>query len=262
MSLLKGKKGLIMGVANEHSIAWGLAQQMHAHGAELALTYQGDMFEKRVKKSAEKLDNALTLPCDVTNDESITSLFDALKNEWGTIDFIVHAIAFSDKNELQGRYIETTRENFKNSLDISCYSFTAVAKAAEPMLSEDASLMTLSYFGAEKVIQNYNVMGVAKAALECSVKYLAADLGPKGIRVNAISAGPIRTLASSGIGGFGDMLKHGRAVAPLRKNVSQEDVGNTGVYLASPLSSGVTGEILHVDAGYNIIGMQNSKDKA
>ncbi len=253
--LMKGKKGLIMGVANEHSIAWGIAETLHAHGAELAFSYQGEVFEKRIKPLAERVGSTLTIPCEVTSDESIKALFETLEKEWGHLDFVVHAIAFSDKDELRGKYVETSRDNFKNSLDISCYSFTAVAQAAAPLMKEGGSMLTLSYYGAEKVIPNYNVMGVAKAALECSVKYLAADLGVDGIRVNSVSAGPIRTLASSGIGGIGKMLKFARQTAPLKRNTTRQDVGNAALYFLSNLGAGVTGENHYVDAGYNIIGM-------
>ncbi len=254
--LLKGKRGLIMGVANERSLAWGIAKQAHAQGAELAFTFAGEALERRVKPLADSVGSSVVLPCDVTSDEDITRTFADLEKEWGKLDFVVHAIAFSDKNELQGRYTDTSRENFKNTMDISCYSLVAVTKAAEPLLKDGGSVLTLSYYGAEKVIANYNVMGVAKAALEASVRYLAADLGQNGIRVNALSAGPIKTLASSGVGGLKGIMGAYEEMAPLRRNVDQEDVGKNGVYLISDLSSGVTGETLYVDSGVNIMGYQ------
>jgi len=254
--LMKGKRGLIMGVANSKSLAWGIAKAVADQGAELAFSYQGEALEKRVKPLAESVSSNLVLPCDVTDMASVDALFATLKKEWGGLDFVVHAIGFSDKNELRGRYSDTTRENFLRTMDISCYSFTAIAKRAAPMMKEGGSLITLTYFGAERVMPHYNVMGVAKAALEASVKYLARDLGDDGIRVNAISAGPIRTLAASGIGDFRYILKWNELNSPLRRNVTIEDVGGAGVYLLSDLSSGVTGEIHHVDAGYNVIGMK------
>lgn len=253
--LLKGKRGLIMGVANDRSIAWGISQAAHKAGAELAFTYQGEALERRVKPLAEQIGSKIVLPCDVTDEASIDATMATLKKEWGSIDFIVHAIAFSDKNELDGRYVDTTRENFKRTMDISVYSFTAVAQKALPILNDNASLITLTYYGAERVMPHYNVMGVAKAALEASVRYLATDLGPQGIRVNAISAGPIKTLAASGIGDFRYIMKWNELNAPLQRNVTIEDVGNTGLYLLSELGSGVTGEVLHVDAGYHTVGM-------
>lgn len=254
--LLKGKRGLIMGVANERSLAWGIAKQAHAQGAELAFTFAGEALERRVKPLADSVGSSVVLPCDVTSDEDIARTFSDLEKEWGKLDFVVHAIAFSDKNELQGRYTDTSRENFKNTMDISCYSLVAVTKAAEPLLKDGGSVLTLSYYGAEKVIANYNVMGVAKAALEASVRYLAADLGQNGIRVNALSAGPIKTLASSGVGGLKGIMGAYEEMSPLRRNVDQEDVGKNGVYLISDLSSGVTGETLYVDSGVNIMGYQ------
>lgn len=253
--LMKGKKGLVMGVANDRSIAWGIAAKLHEQGAELAFTYQGEALEKRVRPLAESVGSNIVLPCDVTDDASIDAAFADIQKKWGKIDFLVHAIAFSDKNELDGLYLDTTRENFKRTMDISVYSFTSVAQRAVPLMKDGGSLITLTYYGAEKVMPHYNVMGVAKAALETSVRYLATDLGPKNIRVNAISAGPIKTLAASGIGDFRYILKWNELNSPLRRNVTIEDVGNSGLYLASDLSSGVTGEIMHVDSGYHTVGM-------
>ncbi len=252
---LKGKRGLIMGVANERSIAWGIAEMAANSGAELAFTYQGDALEKRVRPLAERVGAEIILPCDVTDEKSIENLFKNIENVWGKIDFVVHAIAFSDKNELEGLYLDTTRENFLRTMDISVFSFTAVAKAAAPLMSEGGSLLTLTYYGAERVMPHYNVMGVAKAALEASVRYLAADLGEKDIRVNAISAGPIKTLAASGIGDFRYILKWNELNAPLKRNVTIQDVGRSGLFLLSDLGSGVTGEVMHVDAGYHTVGM-------
>ena len=251
----KGKRGLIMGVANDRSIAWGLASMAAESGAELAFTYQGEALEKRVRPLAEKIGANLVLPCDVTDEDSIDAAFAEIEKEWGQIDFVVHAIAFSDKSELDGLYLDTTRENFKRTMDISVYSFTAVAQRAVPLMSEGGSLLTLTYYGAERVMPHYNVMGVAKAALEASVRYLAADLGSKNIRVNAISAGPIKTLAASGIGDFRHILRWNELNAPLKRNVTIEDVGRSGLFLLSDLGSGVTGEVLHVDAGYHTVGM-------
>ena len=252
---LKGKRGLVMGVANDRSIAWGIAEAAAQNGAELAFTYQGDALLKRVKPLAEKVGANILLPCDVTNEESIDAAFKEIEKEWGEIDFIVHAIAFSDKNELDGLYLNTTRDNFLRTMDISVYSFTAVAQRAVPLMKDGGSLLTLTYYGAEQVMPHYNVMGVAKAALEASVKYLAADLGKDNIRVNAISAGPIKTLAASGIGDFRFILKWNELNAPLKRNVTIEDVGRSGLFLLSDLGSGVTGEILHVDSGYHTVGM-------
>ncbi len=252
---LKGKRGLIMGVANDRSIAWGIASMAAESGAELAFTYQGDALKKRVEPLAERVGANIVVPCDVTDEASIDAAFKAIEDEWGQIDFVVHAIAFSDKNELDGLYLDTTRENFTRTMDISVYSFTAVAKRAAPLMTEGGSLITLTYYGAEQVMPHYNVMGVAKAALECSVRYLAADLGPKNIRVNAISAGPIKTLAASGIGDFRHILKWNELNAPLKRNVTTEDVGRAGLFLLSDLGSGVTGEVMHVDAGYHTVGM-------
>lgn len=255
LKLMAGKRGLIMGVANDRSIAWGIAKAVSDQGAELAFTFQGDALEKRVRPLADSIGSALVLPCDVSDDAAIDSVFNALEKVWGKIDFVVHAIAFSDKNELDGLYVNTTRANFQRTMDISIYSFTAVCQRAMPLMKDGGSLLTLSYYGAERVMPHYNVMGVAKAGLEASVRYLAADLGPQNIRVNAISAGPIKTLAASGIGDFRFILKWNELNAPLRRNVTIEDVGSSGLFLLSDLGSGVTGEIMHVDAGYNIIGM-------
>lgn len=254
-TFLKGKRGLVMGVANDRSIAWGIASMAAESGAELAFTYQGEALEKRVRPLAEQVGAKLVLPCDVTNEESIDEAFKAIEKEWGKIDFVVHAIAFSDKNELDGLYLNTTRANFLKTMDISVFSFTAVAQRAVPLMKEGGSLITLTYYGAERVMPHYNVMGVAKAALEASVRYLAADLGEKNIRVNAISAGPIKTLAASGIGDFRFILKWNELNAPLKRNVTIEDVGRSGLFLLSDLGSGVTGEVLHVDSGYHTVGM-------
>jgi enoyl-[acyl-carrier protein] reductase I len=253
--LMKGKKGLIMGVANDRSIAWGIAAAAAEQGAELAFTYQGEALERRVRPLAERVGSSLVMPCDVTSPESVEQAFETIKQEWGSIDFIVHAIAFSDKNELTGKYVDTSRENFLRTMDISVYSFTAVAQKAAPLMNEGGSMLTLTYYGAERVMPHYNVMGVAKAALEASVRYLAADLGGDNIRVNAISAGPIKTLAASGIGDFRFILKWNEFNAPLKRNVTIEDVGRSGLYLLSDLGSGVTGEVLHVDSGYHTVGM-------
>ena len=253
--LLQGKRGLIMGVANDRSIAWGIASACAAQGAELAFTYQGDALHKRVKPLAESVGSTLVLPCDVTDQASIDAVFQTLEREWGRLDFLVHGIAFSDKNELDGLYLNTTRDNFLRTMDISCYSFTAVAQRAVPLMRDGGSLLTLTYYGAERVMPHYNVMGVAKAALEASVRYLAVDLGGRGIRVNAISAGPIKTLAASGIGDFRYILKWNELNAPLKRNVTLEQVGGAGLYLLSDLGSGVTGEVHHVDSGYHTVGM-------
>jgi len=253
--LMHGKKGLIMGVANDRSIAWGIAQQVSAHGAQLAFTYQGEALEKRVRPLAQSVNSSLILPCDVTDSGSVESVFAEIKKTWGTLDFVVHAIAFSDKDQLKGRYCDTTRENFLKTMDISCFSFTEICKHAEPLMPTGGSLVTLSYYGAERVVPHYNVMGVAKAALEASVRYLATDLGSKNIRVNAISAGPIKTLAASGIGDFRYILKWNELNAPMDRNVTIEDVGKSGLYLLSDLGSGVTGEVHHVDCGYHTVGM-------
>jgi enoyl-[acyl-carrier protein] reductase I len=254
--IMTGKRGLIMGLANDRSLAWGIAQQLSEHGAELAFSYQGDALRKRVAPLAEQLGSDLLIDCDVSDMGALDAAFDALKARWDSLDFVVHAIGFSDKNELRGGYVDTSLDNFLMTMNISVYSFAAVAARARKMMKPGGSLLTLSYYGAEKVIPHYNVMGVAKAALEASVKYLAADLGPEGIRVNAISAGPIKTLAASGIGDFRYIMKWNEYNAPLRRNVTIEDVGGAGLYLCSDLASGVTGEIHHVDAGYNVVGMK------
>jgi enoyl-[acyl-carrier protein] reductase I len=256
MGIMDGKRGLIMGVANKQSMAWGIAQACHAQGAEMAFSYQGDALKKRVGPLAESIGCDTVLECDVTNEASMDNLFSELENKWGKIDFIVHAIGFSDKNELRGRYVDTSAENFRMTMDISVYSFTAVAQRAEKIMNEGGSMLTLTYYGAEQVMPHYNVMGVAKAALEASVKYLAEDLGKDGIRVNAISAGPVKTLAASGIGDFRYILKWNELNSPLRRNINIDDVGKSAMYLLSDLSSGVTGENLHVDAGYHVVGMK------
>lgn len=253
--LMAGKRGLIMGVANHHSIAWGIAEACHSHGAELAFTYQNDAFLKRVKPLAAGVDAAALLPCNVSDDDSIRATFDELGKVWDGIDFVVHAIAYSDKEELKGRYVDTTRHNFRHTLDISCFSFTSVAKAAEPLMRDGGSLLTLSYEGAQRVMPSYNVMGVAKAALEASVRYLAVDLGRNGVRVNALSAGPMRTLAGSAIAGARFTYNWQGKSSPLRRNIELGEVGNSGLYLLSDLSAGVTGEVHYVDSGYHLIGM-------
>ena len=254
--LMGGKRGLIMGVANEKSIAWGIAQACREQGAELAFTYQGDALKKRVEPLAASLGSDIVLTCDVGDPDSIDEVFTELGRRWDRLDFLLHAIAYADKNELKGRYVDTSAENFARSLNISCYSFTAVAQRAEKMMAQGGSLLTLTYYGAEKVMPHYNVMGIAKAALETSVRYMAMDLGPKAIRVNALSAGPIRTLAASGIGDFRYILKWNELNSPLRRNVTQDEIGRAGMYLLSDLSSGVTGECHHVDCGYHVVGMK------
>ena len=254
--LMAGKRGLVMGVANNRSIAWGISEACARHGAELAFTFQGEALEKRVRPLAESVGAKMVLPCDVTDAASIDSTFDAIEKEWGGIDFVVHAIAFSDKEELTGRYVDTTADNFNRTMHISCYSFTAVAQRAEKLMTDGGSLLTLTYYGAEKVMPHYNVMGVAKAALEASVRYLAEDLGKKNIRVNAVSAGPIKTLAASGIGDFRYILKWNEYNSPLRRTVGTDEVGDSSLYLLSDLSRGVTGEVHHVDCGYNLVGMK------
>ncbi len=256
--LLKGKKGLIMGVANSMSIAWAISTLAHQEGAELAFTFPNEAMGKRVKSLAGELDINRIYECNVANPESITQLFRDIGNDFGKLDFIVHSIAFSDKNELKGRYVDTSLANFTNTMNISCFSLLSIVKEAESLLSDNASILTMSYFGAEKVIPNYNVMGVAKSALETSVKYLSYDLGSKNIRVNALSAGPIKTLASSAIGDFRSMLDVHKATSPLKRNTSLEDVAKSSIYLLSDLSSGITGEIHHVDCGYNVMGMSVS----
>jgi enoyl-[acyl-carrier protein] reductase I len=255
--LLAGKRGLVMGLANNRSIAWGIAKAAHEAGAELAFTYQGDSLEKRVRPLAQELGAKVLGHCDVTDPASLDAAFAEVERLWGKLDFVVHCIAFSDKDQLTGRYVDTTAENFSNSLLISCYSFTAVAQRAEKLMDGGGSMLTLTYYGAEKWMPHYNVMGVAKAALEASVRYLAADLGARNIRINAISAGPIKTLAASGIGDFRYILKWNEYNAPLRRSVTIEEVGESAAFLLSPMSRGITGEILHVDAGYHVVGMKN-----
>ncbi len=254
--VMAGKRGLIMGVANDRSIAWGIAQSLSAHGAELAFTYQGDAFRKRVIPLVEPLRPAALIDCDVTQPASVDATFAELQSVWGSLDFVVHAIAFSDKEQLKGRYVDTTADNFAMTMNVSCYSFTAVAQRAEKLMANGGSLLTLTYYGAEKVMPHYNVMGVAKAALEASVRYLAEDLGKKNIRVNAVSAGPIKTLAASGIGDFRYILKWNELNSPLRRTVTTTEVGDSALFLLSDLGRGITGEILHVDAGYHIVGMK------
>jgi enoyl-[acyl-carrier protein] reductase I len=256
-NLMAGKRGLIMGVANNRSIAWGIAKAIASQGGEIALTYQGDALKKRVEPLAAELGSKLVLPCDVTDTKSVDDLFAELTRQWGRLDFLVHAIAFSDKNELDGRYVDTTEANFTQTMLVSCYSLTALAQRADKLMTNGGSIITLTYYGAEKVMPHYNVMGVAKAALEASVRYLAADLGKTGIRVNAISAGPIKTLAASGIADFRYILRWNEYNSPLRRTVTIEDVGGAGLYLLSDLSRGVTGEIHHVDSGYHVQGMKN-----
>ena len=254
--LMAGKRGLIMGLANDKSLAWGIAKQLHAQGAELAFSYQGDALAKRVRPLAEQVGSDFLIDCDVTDMDKLDAAFAQIEQRWGGLDFVVHAIGFSDKNELRGLYVDTSLDNFLLTMNVSAYSFVAVTRRARALMPNGGSILTLSYYGAEKVIPHYNVMGVAKAALETSVKYLAMDLGPENIRVNAISAGPIKTLAASGIGDFRYILKWNELNSPLRRNVTIEDVGGAGLYLLSDLASGVTGEIHHVDAGYNVIGMK------
>ncbi|TFG88362.1 MAG: enoyl-ACP reductase FabI, partial [Hyphomicrobiales bacterium] len=255
--LMAGKRGVVFGVANNRSIAWGITKACHDNGAEIALTYQGDAIKKRVEPLAAEIGSKLVLPCDVTDDQSVDAVFKALADSWGSIDFLVHAVAFSDKAELDGRYVDTSKDNFVQTMLISCYSFTALAKRAEALMPNGGSMLTLTYYGAEKVMPHYNVMGVAKAALESSVRYLAADLGQGHIRVNAISAGPIKTLAASGIADFRYILKWNEHNSPLRRTVTIEDVGGGALYLLSDLGRGTTGEIMHIDSGYHVIGMKN-----
>ena len=256
-TLMQGKRGLIMGVANNRSIAWGIASACAAQGAELAFTFQGEALEKRVRPLAEGIGSKIVLPCDVSDDVAMDETFNQIKTAWGGLDFLVHAIGWADKQYLRGRYVDTPRDAFLQAMDISCYSFTAVARRASMLMRSGGSLLTLTYLGAERVMPHYNVMGIAKAALEASVRYMAADLGSDGIRVNAISAGPIKTLAASGIGDFSYILKWNQLNAPLERNVTTEDVGGAGLYLLSDLSSGVTGEVHHVDSGYHLVGMKN-----
>ncbi|MEC8852661.1 MAG: enoyl-ACP reductase FabI [Pseudomonadota bacterium] len=255
-AVMQGKKGLIMGVANDRSIAWAIAKMAADHGAELAFTYQGDALRKRVEPLATSVGSDLVMPCDVTDDTAVAVTFEDLAKRWSQVDFVLHAIAYSDKEQLKGQYAETTRDNFLRTMDISCYSFTAVTRHAAPLMKAGGSLLTLTYFGAERVMPHYNVMGVAKAALEASVRYLAVDFGNENIRVNGLSAGPMKTLAASGIGDFRYILKWNQYNSPLRRNVTMDDVGGAGLYLLSDLSGGVTGEIHHVDCGYNIVGMK------
>ena len=255
-NLMKGKRGLIMGVANDRSIAWGIADALHKAGAELAFTYQGETFKKRVTPLVQPLNPVALIDCDVSEQGSLDAAFEELKAKWQTLDFVVHAIAFSDKEQLRGRYVDTTPDNFTTTMNVSCYSFTAVANRAEKMMPNGGSLVTLTYYGAEKVMPHYNVMGVAKAALEASVRYMAEDLGKKSIRVNSISAGPIKTLAASGVGDFRYILKWNELNSPLRRSVTIEEVGNTALFLLSDLGKAITGECVHVDCGYHIVGMK------
>jgi enoyl-[acyl-carrier protein] reductase I len=255
MPLLAGKKAIVFGVANDHSIAWAIAQALHGEGAELALSYVGENIERRVRPLAESLGVQTVLPCDVTKDADIAAIFAALGEQWGRVDIVIHAVAFAVRDELKGRFIQTSRAGFQIALDVSVYSLIGIARHAEPLMGSGSSLLTLTYFGAEKVLPNYNVMGVAKAALEACVRYLACDLGPQGIRVNAVSAGPVRTLSSAGITGFKTMLHHHAERAPLRRSIMAAEVANTAVYLCSDLATAVTGEVVHVDAGYNVVGM-------
>lgn len=256
--LMSGKKGLVMGLANDKSIAWGICQALNAQGAQLAISYQNEVLEKRVAPLAAQLDNEpLLIKCDVSDSASVEACFKELGEKWGKIDFVVHAIAFSDKNELKGRTIDTTLANFTNTMHISCYSFIEACRCASPIMNEGGSILTLTYLGAERVLPNYNIMGVAKAALEAAVRFAAVDMGKQGVRVNAISAGPIKTLAASGIGDFHKILHWNELNAPLRRNVTQDEVGNMALALLSPLGTAVTGEVLHVDAGYHIVGMIN-----
>jgi enoyl-[acyl-carrier protein] reductase I len=256
MGLLDGKKGVIFGVANDRSIAWAISEALHAEGAELAFTYAGEVLEKRVRPLAEGIGAKIVLPCDVTKDDEIKKVFDTLKSQWGGLDILIHAIAFANREDLSNPYVQTSRAGFQLALDVSAYSMVALTREAAPLMEgRGGSIVTLTYLGSERVIPNYNVMGIAKAALEASVRYLAYDLGPKNIRVNAISAGPVKTLAAAGISGFKDMLHYAAERAPLKRNIEAEEVGRTALYLVSDLGSAVTGEVIHVDAGYNIVGM-------
>ncbi len=259
-NLMQGKRGLVMGVANDHSIAWGIARELAAYGAEIAFTYQGDAQAKRLKPLAASIGSTILMPADVENDEQLDTVFETLKTEWGKLDFLVHAIAFSDKDELKGRYVDTSRENFSKTLSVSCYSFTAVAQRAARLMGAGSSMVTLTYLGASRVMPNYNVMGVAKAALEASVRYLAADLGHEGIRVNAISAGPMRTLAGSAVGDARLVFKWNKAHSPLKRTIELEHVGGAALYLLSDLAGGVTGEVHFVDAGFHVVGMPPTAD--
>lgn len=254
-NLMAGRRGLVLGVANDHSIAWGIASALAAHGADLAFTYQGEGFARRVMPLAEQVGSTIVLPCDVSDDASIDAVFAEIERQWGSLEFLVHSVAYSDKDELAGQYVDTTRDNFSRTLDISCFSFTALARRAAALMPNGGSMLTLTYSGAERVMPNYNVMGVAKAALEASVRYLAVDLGGSGIRVNALSAGPMRTLAGSAVGGAREVYKWNAEYSPLRRNTVLDDVGGAGLYLLSSLSSGVTGEVMHVDSGYNVVGV-------
>jgi enoyl-[acyl-carrier protein] reductase I len=254
--LMAGKKGLILGVANDRSLAWGITRAVAGHGAELALTYQGDALGKRVRPLAESVSATMVLPCDVTDPDSLDALFASITEQWGGLDFVVHAVAFSDKEQLKGRYVDTTAANFERTMMISCFSFTELCRRAAPLMTDGGSILTLTYYGAERVMPHYNVMGVAKAALEASVRYLAVDLGKDRIRVNAISAGPVRTLAASGIGDFRYILKWNELNAPLKRNTTLDDVGGAALYLLSELGAGTTGEVLHVDSGYHVVGMK------
>ncbi len=257
-SLMKNKKGLVMGVANDRSIAWAIAKTLYNSGAEVALTYQGEVLKKRVDPLAKEINSTIILECDVENENDILKTFKEIKKKWKTIDFLVHAIAFSNREELKGKYLNTTKDNFKKTMDVSCYSFTAAARQAEKIMTNGGTLLTLSYFGSEKFMPHYNVMGIAKSALEASVKYLAKDLGGKKIRVNVLSPGPIKTLAASAIGDFNYILKWNENNSPLKRNITLDDISGSALYLLSDLSSGVTGEIHHVDSGYNIIGMKDT----
>jgi len=252
---MAGKRGLVMGVANERSIAWGIAKACHDHGAELAFTFQGEALEKRVRPLASSIGAKIVVPCDVTNPQSIDATFKEIEKSWGTLDFLVHCIAFSDKNELRGRFLDTSSDNFNLTMNVSCYSLVAVSQRAVPLMKNGGSILTLTYYGAERVIPHYNVMGVAKAALEASVRYLAADLGEQKIRVNAISAGPVKTLAFAGIADGRYILKWNELNSPLKRNITQEEVGNSALYLLSDLGTGMTGEVMHVDGGYHVVGM-------
>lgn len=254
--LMQGKRGLIMGVANERSIAWGISRTLAEHGATLAFTYQGEAVEKRVRPLAASVGSEFVLSCDVTDAASMDAVFERIRSDWGGLDFLVHAIAFADKDELKGRYVDTSLENFSLTMNISCYSFTAICRRAAPLMTDGGSLLTMTYYGAERVMPHYNVMGLAKAALEASVRYIAADLGGDGIRVNAISAGPIKTLAASGIGDFRYILKWNAYNSPLKRNTTIDDVGGAATYLLSDLAAGVTGEVHHVDSGYHVVGMK------
>ena len=254
-NLMAGKRGLVMGVANDRSIAWGIAKTLADHGAELAFSYQIDQLERRVRPLAESIGSDMLIKCDASDDNALDSLFAVIEKKWGRLDFIVHAIAFSDRNELTGKYVNTSRDNFQLTMDVSCYSLTALCHRAQELMSDGGSIITLTYYGSERVMPHYNVMGVAKAALEASVRYLAVDLGAEGIRVNAISAGPIKTLAASGIGDFRYILKWNELNSPLKRNVSLDQVGQSALYFLSDLSSGVTGEVHHVDSGYHMVGM-------